>query len=202
MLGPGVTDTPDKFKLTAVLLALSSFTPVKLGNTPVKLGASLTAVTVTCTFTGVEDTAPRSSFATMVKAFSVPLSFAPGVQYKFVLALMVFLVSSVTSTATAEPKLVPIFNVPERISLMTKLVTVPSSSASLALPNKSAKVITTSVSSSVVTTDSLMAVKVGASFTAATLAVTWMAVPDNKVPSEALTVKAFNSPLASAAAFH
>src|SRR5215211_6627778 len=107
---------------------VSSATVSTTAAIAVSVGASLTAVTLTCTGTGVADSSPPSSLATTVNAPSVPLASCAPVQYALLVASIVSLVP--TANAVAVPALVPISNVPLDTAFTTNAVTVPSTSAS------------------------------------------------------------------------
>ena len=103
--------------------------------------------------------------------------------------------------AVAVPALVPINNVPVLTALMTKAVTVPSTSASLPWACRLAKLIAIWLSSLPVATVVVKAVKVGISLTAVTDTCACTAVADSEpLLSLATAVKAFRLPLAFKAA--
>ena len=127
----------------------------------VPVGTSLTAATVTVAVIAEADSAPLLSLATAVKALSVPLALVAGVQYALLMVSTVALVLAFQAWALAA--FAPIFRVPEATDLITKLVTVPSTSASSPWASRSLKVISTVVSSLVVSTGVAKAVRVGMS---------------------------------------
>ena len=124
-------------------------------------------MTITVAVIAVDDSAPSLSLATAVKALSMPLASAAGVQYALYVASTIALVLAFQAVEFAE--LVPILSMPEVTDLITKAVTLPSTSASLPWAKRSARVISTAVSSLVVSTAAVKSVRVGMSLTAVTV---------------------------------
>ena len=143
-------------EMVAAAFLVEDFTEDK---NAVRVGASLIALTSTLACTAVADAAPELSVATAVKALSVPLALAAGVQNADLVASMVWLV--VAFQAVAEPGLMPIFKVPLDTALTAKAVTEPSTSASLPAASKSLSKIVASASSLLVLTEVTKEVRVG-----------------------------------------
>ena len=143
----------------SIVTAVSSLVVATVEVILVSVGASFTAVTLTCAWIALADSVPELSLATTVKALSVPLASALGVQEALWVASIVLLVTALK----AEP---PINKVPLVTAFTTKASTVPSTSASLPCALRAARSIVTAVSSLVVATVEVILVSVGASFTA------------------------------------
>ena len=112
--------SPIVVALNNVLVASS---PIAAVAVEAMVGASLSAATVTCTWTAVSETIiPSKAFT--VKAFRVPLASSAGVQTR-----LSPLPRVVDPSVTATP---PLVSVPVVIVSILKLIASPSASASFA----------------------------------------------------------------------